>query len=364
VGRELVDARFDRSGRHVLAVSTLGGVLADSRSGDVVDPRNCLARIGFSCLQFGLVNLDGVWKHVYSKAGLISAIVNPRIMTRTELAKTASWAPSAVDLSPSGRVVAVGAKNGVLALLDVRTGALLAPLTQLGTALGSVRFSPDGRHLLAAGEQAVWLLDATTLERGPVLRQTASVMAAEFADGGATVVTAGDDGRVRRWDTRDGRPAGSRRFRDGLLLGVAGGPNGVVAVADGDTLTVQSGREQATILRGGLRSPSTVAVSADGEFVAGAGSGPAIVVWERRTGRVAASFALDEGEPKALAFSRDGHRLVAAGTEGVARVFDCEICSAPGALLRLAQQRVSAQLSPRERDAIVRSVTDTSPKPG
>jgi WD40 repeat protein len=85
--------------------------------------------------------------------------------------------PSALALSPDGRLVAASTQAGLVRLCDAATGELIADLPGYGR---GVAFSKDGRRLISAGggRDSVKLLDVGTRQEllnlvgtGPVLQQ-------------------------------------------------------------------------------------------------------------------------------------------------------------------------------------------------
>ena len=82
--------------------------------------------------------------------------------------------------------------------------------------------------------------------------------------------------------------------------------------------------------------------------------------WRRhcidRRRRLAATFSGARGAISTLRFSPDGRRLLAASDDGVARIYDCDACAQPEALLKLAEARAAIGLTEDERTRIVGAV--------
>ncbi|CAN6668897.1 antiviral protein Ski8p [Trichomonascus vanleenenianus] len=68
----------------------------------------------------------------------------------------------AVDVSPTGEMVACGYEKGGLYLFDVGTGRLAYSLTGHSSAIRSVAFSPKGTMLAAAGDSGIVALYSTS----------------------------------------------------------------------------------------------------------------------------------------------------------------------------------------------------------
>ena len=109
-------------------------------------------------------------------------------------------APSA--LSPDGRVVAFGAADGSVRLLDLHTGTLRVAADRQDGPVTDLRFTPDSRTLLTAGSDGRvirWnVVDAQRIETFAGHAGTVSGVA--IAPDGGTVFSASDDGTVIAWD--------------------------------------------------------------------------------------------------------------------------------------------------------------------
>jgi WD40 repeat protein len=115
-------------------------------------------------------------------------------------------------LSPNGRLVAFGATDGSVRILDLHTGVLRTTADRHDGAVTDLRFTPDARSLLTAGVDGrliEWnVTDAQRIET--FIGHAGSVSQIAIAPDGRTAYTAGEDGTVIAWDLagdkRLGRP--------------------------------------------------------------------------------------------------------------------------------------------------------------
>jgi WD40 repeat protein/DNA-binding SARP family transcriptional activator len=253
-------------------------------------------------------------------------------------------------LSPGGRVVALGAADGSVRLLDLRTGNLRVATDRHAAAVTDLRFTPDSRTLLTAGGDGrvnAWsVADARRIETftghaGIVSRVT-------IAPDGRTAYSAGEDGTVIGWDLSRMRrldrpfsapPRSPTHFRADLapvgshVLPVAG--LAVAATPEGDSFAVPDDAgyvdvfDSRTLLQAGRIpvSPGTqvsaVAIAPDGRTVAATTANGDLRFGDLRTGRPLGPLQRAHTHAAwSLAFSGDGRWLATAGLSPPLRLWD------------------------------------------
>jgi WD40 repeat protein len=114
--------------------------------------------------------------------------------------------PQDIDFSQDGKLLASATLAGEIDLWDVRTGRLLARLSNEshGRAYDStVRFSPDGRMLAvgdSSGNVVIWDLAKRRPVGSPLAGQNVSIDTVDFDPSGRMLATMSDDGNLRLWD--------------------------------------------------------------------------------------------------------------------------------------------------------------------
>ena len=220
------------------------------------------------------------------------------------------------DFSPDGLLLAVGAADGTVKLLDLQTGQEHVSLEQAGTLrLGTVAFSPDGKRLAGGtgGEPPQ--------RRGPATQRDT---------GGKP--PAGGTGEAFRgfniWDVGTGKQVFTVHDKD-FLGNVAWSPDGrhlasglkqMVKIWDSGT-----GKEVSAPPGDPSGGMMLVAFSPDGQRLAsGSQDGALVRVWDRRTSQELFAIPILD-KLRFLAYSPDGKFLAAGGNK--LKLFE----TAPGA---------------------------------
>jgi WD40 repeat protein len=188
-----------------------------------------------------------------------------------------------VAFSPDGRKLASGSADQTILIWDLETGQAQRTLKgQQGVnPVDSVSFSLDGKKLASGSRDGIKIWDITA---GQVEKELDGSSPVSFSPDGRTLA-----GRLRR---------------------------GVVAIWD-----VQSGQVVRTLSRD-TDIVNSLSFSADGSRLAWGCRDETVVVWDLQTGRIENTLGRHRPEPipsslapalNAVAFSRDGRKLAAAG---------------------------------------------------
>jgi hypothetical protein len=127
---------------------------------------------------------------------------------------------------------------------DAQTGQEVLSLKGHAGGVTSVRFSPDGRHLVSGSQDRtarVW--DVSSQETGReilALRGHAGTVAdVAYSPDGNRLATASDDRTVRVWDAQTGQEALTLRVTTGVVEGVSFSPDGRRLAATSNDRTIR-----------------------------------------------------------------------------------------------------------------------------
>ncbi len=290
-----------------------------------------------------------------------------------EIAMVSSGGPAVWRLaySPDGSRLAVALSTGAVGLWTMLDRMALRSLAKYPTGVHALSFSMDGAQLAAAGRDGtVHVWDATTGTRIRVLADGAGgIRALAHSPDGRWLAASGNDGASRLWDNHTGRlhslidghagPVRALAFTPDSGLLASGGEDGVIRLWDLSTQTLDRVIQDSTdriisldfsttgthlvstsddnnavqirrLTDGGatvtITPPSdrvrSVAFSPDGRFLATAGDGREILMWDLRSGAVASRFSEHTHWVRTLTFTNDGVHLVSSGQDETVRTWD------------------------------------------
>jgi hypothetical protein len=237
---------------------------------------------------------------------------------------------TALAVAPASPLAAVPGKKQVL-VYDLATGKLLGGLPFPEGEVHALRFSRDGKLLLAAGGvggqsgAVVGFEVGTWKRRFAVADDTDAVLAADVSADGTRVVFGGPGRVVKVASVPDGKVLHTLRKPTDWVLSVGFSPKGLL-VAAGDRFgglyvwEAKSGKEFA-VLRGHTKAVTAIAWRADSDALASASEDGTVRVWDLHTATESAKWEAHPEGALDVTWHAAG-ALATAGRDGQLRVWD------------------------------------------
>ena len=197
----------------------------------------------------------------------------------------------------------------------------------LGNVL-SAALSPDGRYVLSGGRDGN--LKLWSLESGREIRtmtgHLAAVNTVTFSGDNQWILSGSSDSTLRLWDPVDGRMVRVFQGHQSVVLAAVFSPDGRYALSGGlDRLVklweVSTGRELLS-LKGHTDSVTTVAFSPDGRTLLSGGDDGALRLWDAGSGHEIRTFSGHTAGVTCGVYSRDGQYILSGGWDGSLRVWE------------------------------------------
>jgi serine/threonine protein kinase/WD40 repeat protein len=228
-------------------------------------------------------------------------------------------------LSPDGKLLATGDKQGTIFVRDAGDGNVINELESFAGEVCDLKFSPDGKLLAACGSGGLIALFSTVdwnvVQR--LCRHSMTVKAVVFTPDGTRMISGSRDHHLVFWNTKDWSV--ERRIvahdtvqhislsRDGRFL-VSGGSDGKTKVWDavaGEMISEFKHHSTAVL---------ATAISTDGRFVAAGGYDAEVAVWDRESGDLQARLPVNQAW--SLSFLPESSLLIVGSCEGEMLTFD------------------------------------------
>ncbi len=236
----------------------------------------------------------------------------------------------AVKFSPDGKLLLAGGRNSQPQLWDVVTGQPIGePLPHDGE-LKSVAFSHDGAWIVTAGtDKAVRLWDVATREPiGEPLLHPQAVHAVAISPDSKLLATGCNNGITTLWEL----PAGTRRRE----WKQSGSVHAIEFSPDGLRLVTGNALRRAQIWDSTTGDPITepmvhagevlaVAFRPDGLWVVTGSEDGSAQFWDANTGKSAGFPLAHRGPVRAVGYTADGKKLWTGGAYGQVRLWDAAV---------------------------------------
>ena len=217
----------------------------------------------------------------------------------------------ASTVTPDGRLAALGAADGSVRLLDLRSGRVRTASGRHDGPVSDARFTPDGRTLVTAGEDTrVMLWNVAEARVSETLEGHAGpIRDVAVSPDGKTAYSASLDGSVIAWDL-----AGTRRL---------GRPFHIAPVDPGGPVSNWTGGGSATTPDDRNLPPSVVAATPDGGAFAIPGSDGNVDLYNSSTLARTAVLPVNPGARVfSVAIAPDGRTMAATTAFGEVSFWD------------------------------------------
>ena len=201
--------------------------------------------------------------------------------------------------------------------------------------INEIAYSPNGKHLVAAGSVGIWIYDmAIDHEVALLTGNTGSVSSVAFSPDGRTIISGNEDGTVSLWNMLTGEHIQTFRTAD-WVLSVAFSPDGKTIASGGghveglgsgiDLLDIKTGEHLKSF--GGPYATLSVCFSPDGKTLVSVDeSENDIYLWDVQTGELLKTLKghAPFGYPhiNIVVFSSDGNTIASGSGNGTIRLWN------------------------------------------
>lgn len=244
---------------------------------------------------------------------------------------TSLWA---LAVSPDGGKVAVAGGSAVIRILSASDGKPIHELKGHGDTVFGLAFHPDGTKLASCARDnfvKVWELPASGEPKllRTISGHTDAVWDVRFSPQGDRLASSSSDGTIKIWKLADGSLEHNMTGHSGAVWGIAysGDGKSLVSRAADKTVRFWDPVRGKFINNAALSgAPTAVAFAPGGAAIATAVSNengaPQILINEAQNGGQTAGLSGHAGRVRVVAYSPDGKRLVTAGEDRCAIVWD------------------------------------------
>ncbi|OCB84903.1 WD40 repeat-like protein [Sanghuangporus baumii] len=259
---------------------------------------------------------------------------------------------SSYAVSPDGKRVVTGSKDGTVRIWNDRGELVTGPLKAHSSHVLSVSFCSNSKRVVSGVEDgtiAVWDADSGGLLFGPFKEHTNWVTSVIFAPDGKRVISASQDRTIRIWDVGnpDIVPDVSQMHTD-KVTSVSFSPDGKRIVSGSWDKTihiwdVESGKHLSGPFMGHTHYVSSVTFLPDGRRIVSGSFDCTIRIWDVDSGKLALDPLVGHsGWVLSIAVSTDGKRIVSGSEDNTLHIWDADSGELILVLLRAHTDRITS----------------------
>ncbi|WP_112263861.1 nSTAND1 domain-containing NTPase [Lentzea terrae] len=233
---------------------------------------------------------------------------------------------SVYSVATHGSLIATGSYDRTVKLWQ--DGKLLTVLNGPNDAVNTVRFSPDGKTLLAASaDHRVhrWRITGRPEPLPALEGHSDAVNTLAVSPDGELIATGSTDRTIVVWDARTGTSLGTLPGHADSVEALAFSPDSRLLASGSGDFSVRiwdvAGRKVVSHLTGQSHAVKSVAFSPDGKELATGSTDFAVRLWDVATGTRTAELTGHTDTVHAVAFSPDGRTLASAAADHDVRLW-------------------------------------------
>jgi WD40 repeat protein len=235
---------------------------------------------------------------------------------------------SSLAVSPDGKLSAIGGPDRAVKIWKTATGELVRTLRGHRANVAGLAFSPDGKRLASASWDRtvrVW-----ELESGRSLhtytRHSDQVHCVAFSPDGEWIGSGGRDKSLQLWDAEDFTPVHVLREHEGVVSAIAFEPVGATLIASGSSdgtvriWNVETGKQE-RVLKGHTHFVNSVDFSPDGKLIASSCLDNPVYIWNAHSGEKLKELGVESKNSASIRFNLTGNRLATCNNDGRIRIW-------------------------------------------
>jgi WD40 repeat protein/tRNA A-37 threonylcarbamoyl transferase component Bud32 len=239
-----------------------------------------------------------------------------------------------VAFSPDSKTLASGSADKTIKLWNLKTGKLIRTLEGHSDGVTSVAFSPDGKTLASGSASKDKTIKLWNLETGKLIDtlegHTNGVPSVVFSPDGKTLASGSWDKTIKLWNLKTGKVIRTLEGNAESILSVAFSPDGITLAGGSKDKTIKlwnlkTGKLIHT-LKGHNDKVNSVAflsnISANSVTLVSGSSDKTIKLWNPVTGKEIRTLETGSGYIYAVAISPDGQTIAGGGSgENILKVW-------------------------------------------